>query len=211
MLDSELLAWVRAELPDPPARVLEVGAGEGELAAALRGDGYEVLAIDPGSDANGVERLALAELEPPPDGFDAAVAVVSLHHVEPLAGSLAALARALRPRSRLLVDEFDSDEFDERAAAWLIERREDDGQEGHHGHETHDDPAELVANVRAHVHSVATIRTELSAAGFELEAAVAGAYLHRWDLPPGHAAGELGAIEAGDLPAVGRRFAAIRR
>jgi SAM-dependent methyltransferase len=208
MLDPDLLAWVRARLPGRPARVLEVGAGEGELAAALREDGYEVLAIDPGSDANGVERLALAELEPPAEGFDAAVAVVSLHHVEPLAGSLAGLARALRPRSRLLVDEFDSDAFDDRAAAWLIERREDDG---HHGHETHDDPAELVAEIRAHVHSMATIRSELSAAGFGLEPAVAVAYLHRWDLPPGHAADEQRAIAAGELPAVGRRFAAVRR
>ena len=61
--------------------MLEIGAGDGELAAALAAAGYEVVAIDPASEADNVRRVALHELDEPP--FDAAVAVVSLHHVEP--------------------------------------------------------------------------------------------------------------------------------
>ena len=47
MLTRDLLAFVRASLPTPPARVLEVGAGGGELAAVLTEAGYEVTAVDP--------------------------------------------------------------------------------------------------------------------------------------------------------------------
>jgi precorrin-6B methylase 2 len=47
MASAELRAFIRANLPQPPARVLEVGAGSGELACALRADAYDVLAIDP--------------------------------------------------------------------------------------------------------------------------------------------------------------------
>ena len=36
MLAPDVLAYVRACLPPPPARVLEVGAGDGSLAEALR-------------------------------------------------------------------------------------------------------------------------------------------------------------------------------
>ncbi len=34
----EVELWVQASLPPPPARVLEVGAGDGELARSLGGD-----------------------------------------------------------------------------------------------------------------------------------------------------------------------------
>lgn len=185
--------------------MLEIGAGSGELAAALSEAGYEVVAIDPGGGEGDVQPIALAELEAPAAAFDAAVAVVSLHHVEPLAESLEVLARAVRPQGTLLVDEFDAEIFNERAAAWLIERRGD-------GHGEHiDDPAELVAEIRAHVHPVDELRAQLARAGFELEPVSRGLYLHRWDLPPGYLAEEQRLIDAGELPAVGVRFAALRR
>ena len=47
MAATELLAFVRANLPAPPVRLLEIGAGDGALARVLAGAGYEVLAIDP--------------------------------------------------------------------------------------------------------------------------------------------------------------------
>jgi len=34
-------------LPPPPARVLDVGCGQGALTTALAVDGYDVLGIDP--------------------------------------------------------------------------------------------------------------------------------------------------------------------
>lgn len=40
MLTDAVIAFVRASLPPPPARLLEIGAGGGELAAGLRSAGY---------------------------------------------------------------------------------------------------------------------------------------------------------------------------
>src|SRR4051794_41931627 len=71
--DAAVVVFVRAALPPPPARVLEVGAGRGELAAALRDAGYDVVAIDPGiEDAPGVDRVALLDVEAGDASFDAA-------------------------------------------------------------------------------------------------------------------------------------------
>ena len=98
---TDLLSFVRASLPAPPARLLEIGAGDGELAQALRDDGYEVFAIDPEPRGEGVQPLALNELDGSIAPFDAAVAVTSLHHVEPLEASLGRLAEVLRRRRAL--------------------------------------------------------------------------------------------------------------
>lgn len=209
MLAPDLLAFVRASLPPAPARVLEVGAGDGELAAALREAGYDVLAVDPGGEAPGVEPLALLDVDAPAGSFDAAVGVVSLHHVEPLHESCAHLAALLRPGGRLVVDELDSERFDERAASWWLARRAEAGDHGSHDHEPHD-PAEMVADLRHHVHPLVRVRAALAAA-FALGAPVRGPYLHRWWLPPGLLVPELEAIGRGEIPAVGARLSGTRR
>ena len=200
-----VLAFVRAALPPPPARVLEVGAGNGELAAALAAAGYDVVAIDPASEGQALVRpFALLDLEAPPASFDAAVAVVSLHHVEPLEPSCAHLGTLVRPGGRLVVDEFDVAGFDARAAAWLSARRLELGRVAP------EHPAAMVADLRAHLHAVETIRAALSPA-FALGPSATGAYLHRWDLAPGLQGAEEAAIAAGRLPAVGVRFTGERR
>lgn len=109
------LAFVRANLPRPPARVLEIGAGDGALAAALRDAGYDVVAIDPNPGGADVHAVALLELEEAPASFQAAVAITSLHHVEPLEESLDLLA-TLAPL--LLVDEFAWNRIDDAARDW---------------------------------------------------------------------------------------------
>src|SRR3954464_1261137 len=122
--DAGVVALPRAALPPHPARVLEVGAGRGELAAALREAGYDVVAIDPAADgAPGVEPVGLATLAAAEGDSPAALAVVSLHHVEPLVASCERLAEVVRPGGRLVVDEFDVDRFDERAANWQAAQR----------------------------------------------------------------------------------------
>jgi len=122
----DVIAYVRSALPPPPARVLEVGAGDGMLAATLSAAGYDVTAIDPNGEAP-VVPVPLLDVDAPPRSFDAAVAVVSLHHVVPLAQSLRRLADVMRHGARLAVDELDVDVLDERAAAWWIERAEEQG------------------------------------------------------------------------------------
>lgn len=194
----DAIAFVRAALPPPPARVLEIGAGDGELAAILTSAGYDVTAIDP-KGRDGVLQVALAELDAPQRSFDAAVAMLSLHHVVPLGQSLRRLSEMLRHDARLVVDEFDVDLYDERAAAWWL---------NHQGHAK--DAADHVAEMREHLHPVAHIRAELDV-WFDLGELVPGAYLYRWYIDPALRDEEERLIAAGDLPAVGTRFIAIRR
>jgi SAM-dependent methyltransferase len=197
-------AFVIANLPPPPARVLEVGAGEGDLARDLEHRGYDVVAIDPNSEASDVLRVPLVELDAAPGSFDAAVAVVSLHHVEPLDASIRRLAAATRPGATLLVDEFDVERFDERAATWLVERWRELGRD-------HDrEPADLVAELRDELHPLAALQDALAAA-FELSMPIRGSYLYRWYLHDGLRATEEELIVAGELPAVGARFSGVRR
>ena len=199
MPTADVTGFVRSSLPGPPARVLEVGAGDGSLALALREAGYDVAAIDPGSDGEGVLPVALADYEAPPRSFDAAVAVVSLHHVVPLGHSLRHLAGLVRRGGPLVVDEFDGWAYDERAAAWWL---------GHSGEES--SPADMIAGLREHVHPLAAIREALSA-WFDVGVPVLGPYLYRWKIDPALRGEEEELIAAGSIPATGARFVAVRR
>jgi SAM-dependent methyltransferase len=203
MIAPDVLRFVRSALPPAPTRVLEIGAGGGELAGALRDDGYDVVAIDPASETPAVRAVALGDLDEPAASFDAAVAVVSLHHVEPLAASCRRLAELVRGGGTLVVDEFDVERFDEGAAAWWLARREPGGHEP-------PGPADVVAELRDHIHPVRRLRAVL-AEWFELGEPVRGAYLHRWDLPPGLLGTEEELIAAGRLPATGTRLVGTRR
>jgi SAM-dependent methyltransferase len=191
---AEVHAYVRAALPPPPARILEVGAGSGELAEALRGAGYDVLAIDPAG-GDGVVQIPLREVE---GTFDAAVAIVSMHHVEPLAESIDRLAAVLPPGARFVVDEFDVGAYDERAARWWL---------GHTDH--HHEPGDLVADLRGHLHNVETIVAALRR-WFDVGEPVRGTYLHRWEIGPALRSDEEEAVAAGLIPATGARFIATR-
>jgi SAM-dependent methyltransferase len=180
--------------------VLEIGAGDGWLARHLRDQGYEVDAIDPGGEVDGVRPVALVEIDDDGEPFDAAVAVVSLHHVEPLGPSLERLAAVIVPGGRVIVDEFDVERLDERAAAWWLARRD-------RGDLT---AAEVVADLREHLHPVAELSRQL-ARDFIVGEPVRGPYLHRWDLPLGLRSAEERAIAGGELPATGARIVGVRR
>jgi SAM-dependent methyltransferase len=202
---ASVTTFVRSALPAPPARVLEVGAGSGELAVVLAGAGYDVVAIDPAGGPAPVRAVALHELDAPAGSFDAAVAVLSLHHVEPLEDSCRRLGELVRPGGVLVIDECDVERFDVRAARWQIEQR------GLNGHETHQkDPDELVAMLRAHLHPWDRMRAALDE-WFSAGEPVRGPYLHRWELPPGLRDDEEALIAAGRLPATGARLVATRR
>jgi SAM-dependent methyltransferase len=193
-------AYVRAALPAPPARVLEIGAGDGSLARALRAAGYDVTAVDPMAEPDsGVEPIPLHAVEAPPRHFDAAVAIVSLHHVVPLGESLRRLSEVLRHGARLVVDEMDLDAYDPRAAVWWL---------GHS--QVEKDPHDMLAELQEHIIPVSRIREEL-AAWFDLGEPVPGPYLYRWKIDPALRSEEEQLIAEGAIPAVGKRFVAIRR
>jgi SAM-dependent methyltransferase len=202
VLDDGLINFVRASLPDAPARLLEVGAGAGELAEHLRAEGYEVVAIDPASQTPAVQPVRLHELDEPAASFDAAVAVVSLHHVEPLAESCRHLATLVRPGGPLVVDEFDVGQLDVPAIEWWSRNRADD-------HDDHDDPGAIVAHMRAHLHPLERIVAALEP-WFDLSPAERGPYLYRWAQRPERRDVELREIDAGTVPATGARFVGRR-
>jgi SAM-dependent methyltransferase len=116
----DVRAFVEARLPPVPARVLEVGCGHGDLARAISGLGYDVVAIDPHAPDGDIFRAVSLEELADPGPFDAAVAVRSLHHIPDLSGAVAKLARLLRPGGRLLVHEHAWERFDERTAGWYL-------------------------------------------------------------------------------------------
>ena len=205
MASVDLRAFVRANLPEPPARVLEVGAGAGGLARALRAAGYDVLAIDPRSDGDDdVCPVALVDLDEPAGSFAAAVAVVSLHHVDPLEESCRRLGELVEPGGTLVVDEFDVGAFDLAAAAWWLEQRRALGDEQRQTAE------QLVADHRDHLHPLERILAALTP-HFELGPPLRGAWLHRWNLGDSLRAVEEEAIARGRLRATGARLIGRRR
>jgi SAM-dependent methyltransferase len=204
VLAPDVVAFVRAELPAPPARLLEVGAGAGELADALTRGGFEVVAIDPASESPRVRSVALHQLDEPAASFDAAVAVVSLHHVEPLGESCRRLAELLRPGGVLVIDELDVDRLDERAVSWWLDRRRAAGED------VAKRPADVIADLRDHIHPLGDVLEALEP-WFSLGEPLRGPYLHRWELPPGLRGIEERLIAAGRLPATGARLVGTRR
>jgi SAM-dependent methyltransferase len=204
MVTADLRAFVRANLPDPPARVLEVGAGNGELARALRSAGYDVLAIDPGSENDDVRAVAVADLEEPAGSFAAAVAVVSLHHIDPLDESCHRLGELVGPRGALVIDEFDVAAFDVGAAEWWLEQRRALGEP------QQKTAGELVDEHLHHLHPLERVIAALEP-HFELGPPVRGAWLHRWNLGDSFRAIEVEAIARGDLRATGARLVGHRR
>lgn len=204
MPSADLRAFARANLPEPPARVLEIGAGGGRLARALRAAGYEVLAIDPGSEGEDVRPVALLDVDEPPGSFAAAVAIVSLHHVEPLEDSCRRLGELVEAGGALVLDEFDVAAFDLDAAAWWLDQRRALG-----------DPqpktaAELVDEHRHHLHPLEEIVAALEP-DFELGPPVRGPWLHSWKLGESLRAVEEEAIARGTLRATGARLVGRRR
>src|SRR5262249_37553039 len=193
---AEVEAWVRASLPPAPAQVLEIGAGDGGLARRLRAAGYEGVAIDPKSDSPDVEPVALVDAPLPPPPFRAAVAVVSLHLVEPLEASVQRLAEVTAPGTPLLIDEFDVSALDERAAAWWLEqRRALGGDEG-------ETPAELIETMRGKVHPIELVVDALGA-WYDVGEPVRGTYLYRWKLDESLRPVEEQLVARGPLPRTG--------
>ena len=112
----ELIDFVLSQLPSPAARVLEVGCGKGELALALAGEGYEVVAVDPEAPEGAIFRRTTIEAVEEERSFDAIVASQALHHVDDLGGVLDKLVAMLR--GRLILNEHAWDRLEPMTREW---------------------------------------------------------------------------------------------
>jgi SAM-dependent methyltransferase len=121
---AALYEFVLSQLPSPPARVLEVGCGDGEFSRGLARAGYLVTGIDPEAPEGAIFRRTRLEDFRGDDGeFDAVVASVSLHHVADLGSAVARVEQLLRDGGLLVVEEFAKERFTGATAEWYYHQR----------------------------------------------------------------------------------------
>ncbi len=107
---QELVArQLQAHLPAPPARVLDIGCGQGTQLVRLARRGYDVVGLDPSEDLLAEARAATGEVRErvelrrgeleglDDEQFDAVCCHGVLMYLPSLADGVAALARAVRP------------------------------------------------------------------------------------------------------------------
>ena len=197
-IDIAFGAFVRSHLPPPPARVLEVGCGDGHLAHALADAGYRVTAIDPRAPFGPIFRQVTLEAFDAEERFDAAVAIVALHHIADLRSAVRKIAGLLTPRGRLIVEEFAKERFIERSTAeWYWRQRNVD----------EDFERWLSAWIEDHgdVHPFAAIRPQLEQR-FVRRHFTRIPYLHGYDLDPAIEPIERALIARGEIQATGIRY-----
>jgi SAM-dependent methyltransferase len=124
--------FIREHVPAPPARVLEVGCGQGELTTALAVAGYDVLGIDPVAPAGDrFRRIRLEDMSAGDAPYDAVVASRSLHPNRHLDDALDRIVELLRPGGVLVLDEIGWDLADEPTLDWLYGQRRALAAAGH--------------------------------------------------------------------------------
>jgi SAM-dependent methyltransferase len=209
------VAFVSAHLPPAPARVLEVGCGDGELTRELIDRGYDAHGIDPRApDGAAFERIGLEDLRTD-RAYDVAIAVVSLHHVEDLPRAVERLADAVVPGGLLLVDEFDREQLDPPTTDWLRHQREalaaaGVGPEHEHDHDHAHDHHAAVLHDLADIHTWQTVRAAL-ATRFEERSVERVEYLYRYETHLALQPLERAMIELGAIRATGVRYVARAR
>ena len=208
-LSEEVERFVTAQLPAPPARILEVGCGSGELARETSRRGYEVVGIDPDAPEGAQFRKATLEDFSTSELFDVVVANRSLHHIVDLQGGIDKIHSLLAPSGRLILNEFAWDRMDHATAAWYAAHVSKPGPKdasllpGAF-------PGEWVAEHEG-LHGFEAMRAEVGQRFdeelFEWTPYVAHHYLERDDL----AEEENRLIESGEIRAMGFRYVGMRR
>ena len=209
MLTTPFEEFARAHLPAPPARVLDVGCGQGDLTTALAVAGYDVLGIDPLAPPGELfRRLKLEDIEDS-ELFDGIVAGFSLHHIRDLDAGLDRIAELLPPGGVLAVDEFAWDRLDETTLDWLYGQRRALAAAGHgKAPASHDELRQKWEAEHLGLHGFAALREGLDARFDELEFAWVP-HLHRTLAGVATEVLEQALIDAGAIQALGFRFAGV--
>jgi SAM-dependent methyltransferase len=124
---AETISYLRRVLPAPPARVLDVGCGRGELLNALGAEGYAVLGIDTDTEsvaraeALGGRAIEANFLSFEDEPFDVVLFGRSLHHIFPLGAALERARELLAPGGSLVAEEFAVESVDASTARWLYD------------------------------------------------------------------------------------------
>jgi SAM-dependent methyltransferase len=213
-------AFVVQHLPKAARDILEIGCGNGELAARLLEDGLRVLALDSdeacvaSARAAGVDAKVATWPTPVDQLFDAVLFTRSLHHITPLDEAIDAAVATVKPGGRIIVEDFRIELESPRTNAWFIGLMRlfdasglfaDPGtldtlieklDFGEHRHELHSSVA-VVESLRRH----GVVHEEVAAYYFRyVEAAIAE------PLTAALCNYELAMIEAGAIDALGARF-----
>ena len=124
---AHTMAFLARHLPPAPARILEVGCGRGEVAAALGGLGHEVDAIDVDADAVAAAR-ALGVPARQADFFsiragahDVVLLTRSLHHIAPLQRALDHASGLMAPGGSIVIEDFAVEAMDAVTATWFYD------------------------------------------------------------------------------------------
>ncbi|CAN5507262.1 hypothetical protein BH18ACT16_BH18ACT16_08310 [soil metagenome] len=124
---AETISYLKRVLPAPPARVLDVGCGNGELLHALGAEGYAVFGIDTDTEsiaraeARGGRAVEADFLSFEHKPFDVVFFGSSLHHIFPLTVALERAQELLASGGLLVAEEFDIESVDAATARWLYD------------------------------------------------------------------------------------------
>ncbi|HZJ50781.1 MAG TPA: methyltransferase domain-containing protein [Actinomycetota bacterium] len=124
---AETISYLKGVLPAPPARVLDVGCGNGELLHALGAESYAVFGIDTDAEsiaraeARGGRAIEADFLSFEHQPFDVVFFGRSLHHIFPLSAALERAQQLLVPGGLLVAEEFAIESVDTTTARWLYD------------------------------------------------------------------------------------------
>jgi SAM-dependent methyltransferase len=121
----ETVAFLTSHLPSG-AEMLEVGCGEGAVAAELSRRAYRVIGIDSDAEAvartqrHGVRAVVASWPEFAGAPVDAIAFTRSLHHIHPLHGAVGRARELIKPLGSLLVEDFDFAAASDATIQWFF-------------------------------------------------------------------------------------------
>lgn len=122
---NETLKFVQAHLSTTPARILEIGCGNGELAQRLQRLGHQIVGIDSSAAAVheaqrlGVDARVAQWPEFVDEPFDTILFTRSLHHIHSLDEAIEKTVAMLKPSGSVIVEDFAFDEIDRATVEWF--------------------------------------------------------------------------------------------